>query len=58
MALKIKWTPQADKGLAIVIEYLEQRTFLNFAIGRKYQQVANQISLFLTYQNLKPIKSS
>ena len=23
MALKIKWTPQAAKGLAIVIEYLE-----------------------------------
>jgi hypothetical protein len=38
MALKIKWTPQADNGLAIVIEYLESEwTFLNFAIGRKYQ---------------------
>lgn len=23
MALEIKWTPQADNGLAIVIEYLE-----------------------------------
>jgi hypothetical protein len=29
MALKIKWTPQADNGLAIVIEYLEAEwTFL------------------------------
>jgi hypothetical protein len=38
MALKIKWTPQADNGLAIVIEYLEAEwTFRNFAIGRKYQ---------------------
>jgi hypothetical protein len=27
MALKIKWTPQADKGLAIVIEYLETECF-------------------------------
>jgi hypothetical protein len=59
MALKIKWTPQADNGLAIVIEYLEAEwTFLeNFAMEENINQVANQISLFPDlYQNLKPIK--
>jgi hypothetical protein len=25
MALEIKWTPQADKGLSVVIEYLEAK---------------------------------
>jgi hypothetical protein len=61
MALKIKWTPQADKGLAIVIEYLEAEwTFREILqLEENINQVANQISLFPDlYQNLKPIKSS
>jgi hypothetical protein len=61
MALKIKWTPQADNGLAIVIEYLEAEwTFREILqLEENINQVANQISLFLTYiQNLKPKKSS
>jgi hypothetical protein len=60
MALKIKWTPQADNGLAIVIEYLEAEwTFREFCIWKKYQPICNQISLFPdlypkseTYKNL------
>jgi hypothetical protein len=35
MALKIKWTPQADKGLAIVIEYLEAECFRKFCNWKK-----------------------
>ena len=48
MALKIKWTPQADKGLAIVIEYLEAEwTFREILqLEENINQVANQISLF------------
>ena len=48
MALKIKWTPQADKGLAIVIAYLEAEwTFREILqLEENINQVANQISLF------------
>lgn len=59
MALEIKWTPQADKGLAIVIEYLEAKwTFREILqLEENITQVTNQISLFLTYiQNLKYTK--
>jgi len=61
MALKIKWTPQADKGLAIVIEYLESEwTFREILqLEENIIQVTNQISLFPdlypkseTYRNL------
>ena len=48
MALKIKWTPQAAKGLAIVIEYLEvEWTFRELLqLEENIIQVTNQISLF------------
>ena len=48
MALKIKWTPQADNGLAIVIEYLEAEwTFREILqLEENINQVTNQISLF------------
>jgi hypothetical protein len=48
MALKIKWTPQAAKGLAIVIEYLEvEWTFREILqLEENIIQVTNQISLF------------
>jgi plasmid stabilization system protein ParE len=61
MALEIKWTPQADKGLAIVIEYLEAKwTFREILqLEENITQVTNQISLFPdlypkseTYKNL------
>ena len=61
MALKIKWTPQAAKGLAIVIEYLEvEWTFREILqLEENIIQVTNQISLFPdlypkseTYKNL------
>ena len=61
MALKIKWTPQADKGLAMVIEYLEAEWTLReiLQLEENINQVANQISLFPdlypkseTYKNL------
>ena len=61
MALKIKWTPQADKGLVIVIEYLAaQWTFREILqLEENINQVTNQISLFPdlypkseTYKNL------
>ena len=61
MALKIKWTPQADNGLAIVIEYLEAEWTLReiLQLEENINQVANQISLFPdlypkseTYKNL------
>ena len=61
MALKIKWTPQADNGLAIVIEYLEAEwTFREILqLEENINQVTNQISLFPnlhpkseTYKNL------
>ena len=48
MALNIKWTTQADKGLNKVIEYLEQewtfREILN--LEENIKQVTNQISVF------------
>jgi plasmid stabilization system protein ParE len=48
MALKIKWTPQAAKGLAIVIEYLEvEWTFREILqLEENIIQVTNQIGLF------------
>jgi plasmid stabilization system protein ParE len=48
MALEIKWTPQADKGLAIVIDYLEAEwTFREILqLEENITQVTNQISLF------------
>ena len=48
MALKIKWTPQADKGLVIVIKYLAaQWTFREILqLEENINQVTNQISLF------------
>lgn len=48
MALEIKWTPQADKGLAIVIEYLEAEwTFREvLQLEENIIQVTNQISIF------------
>jgi plasmid stabilization system protein ParE len=61
MALKIKWTPQADSSLAIVIEYLEAEwTFREILqLEENINQVTNQISLFPdlypkseTYKNL------
>ena len=61
MALKIKWTPQADNGLSIVIEYLEAEwTFREILqLEENINQVTNQISLFPnlypkseTYKNL------
>ena len=61
MALKIKWTSQANKGLAIVIEYLEAEwTFREILqLEENIIQVTNQISLFPdlfpkseTYKNL------
>jgi plasmid stabilization system protein ParE len=61
MALEIKWTPQADKGLGVVIEYLEAKwTFREILqLEENITQVTNQISLFPdlypkseTYKNL------
>ncbi|WP_291097962.1 MULTISPECIES: type II toxin-antitoxin system RelE/ParE family toxin [unclassified Flavobacterium] len=61
MALEIKWTLQADKGLAFVIEYLEAEwTFREILqLEENITQVTNQISLFpdlypksKTYTNL------
>jgi hypothetical protein len=61
MALEIKWTPQADNGLAIVIEYLEAEwTFREILqLEENINQVINQISHFLdlypkseTFKNL------
>ena len=48
MALKIKWTPQADNGLANVIEYLEAEwTFREILqLEENINHVINQISLF------------
>jgi plasmid stabilization system protein ParE len=47
MALEIKWTPQADKGLDRVIKYLEaewtEREILQ--LEKKINQVTKQISL-------------
>jgi hypothetical protein len=45
MALKIKWTPQADKGLAIVIEYLEE-DFLEKFVGKK---ISTKLPIRLVY---------
>ena len=61
MALKIKWTSQADNDLTIVIEYLEAEwTFREILqLEENINQVTNQISLFPdlypkseTYKNL------
>ena len=48
MALEIKWTPQADKGLELVIDYLEAEwTFKEILqLEENIIQVTNQISLF------------
>lgn len=48
MALEIKWTPQADNGLAIVIEYLEAEwTFREILqLEENINQVIKQISHF------------
>ena len=48
MALDIKWTPKADKGLAIVIEYLEAEwTFREILqLEKNINQVISQISHF------------
>ena len=48
MALEVNWTPQADKGLAIVIEYLEAEwTFREILqLEENINQVINQISHF------------
>jgi plasmid stabilization system protein ParE len=47
MALEIKWTPQADKGLERVIKYLEKEwTFREILrLESKINQVLHQISL-------------
>lgn len=48
MALEIIWTPQADKGLQKVIDYLEQdwtpKEILKLA--ENINQVTNQIKFF------------
>ena len=48
MALEIMWTPQADKGLAIVIDYLEAEwTFREILqLEENIIQVTNQIRFF------------
>ncbi len=48
MALNIKWTKQANKGLNKVIEYLEQEwTFKEILnLEENIKQVTNQISVF------------
>jgi plasmid stabilization system protein ParE len=48
MALEIIWTPQADKGLATVIEYLEKEwTFREILqLEENINQVVNQIRFF------------
>ena len=53
MALEIKWTSQADKGLAVVIDYLEAEwTFKEILqLEENITQVTHQISL---YPNLYP----
>lgn len=61
MALEIKWTKQADKGLSGVIEYLEEYWTINEILNLEanIKQVANQITIFPelfpksnTYRNL------
>jgi hypothetical protein len=49
MALEVKWTPQSEKGLAKVIEYLEEAcTFREILqLEENIQQVTNQICIFL-----------
>lgn len=60
MALKIKWTPQADKGLAVVIEYLEAEwTFREIL---QLEENITQVTIRLVFsqiyiQNRKPIKN-
>ncbi len=47
MALEIKWTPQADKGLEKVIQYLEAEWTLKeiLKLEKKIKQVTKQITL-------------
>lgn len=47
MALEIKWTPQADKGLERVIQYLEAEWTVReiLQLEKKIKQVTKQISL-------------
>lgn len=47
MALEIKWTPQANKGLEKVIQYLEAEWTIReiLQLERKINQVVHQISL-------------
>jgi plasmid stabilization system protein ParE len=47
MALEIKWTPQADKGLEKAIQYLEAEWTLRevFKLEKKIKQITNQVSL-------------
>jgi len=61
MALEIKWTTQANNGLAIIVEYLEAEwTFREILqLEETITQITNQISLFPdlypkseTHQNL------
>ncbi len=61
MALEIKWTPQADKGLEKVIQYLEAEWTLKeiLKLEKKIKQVTKQITLnpeqfpkSVTYKNL------
>ena len=46
MALEIKWTPQADKGLEKVIQYLEAEWTVReiLQLEKNITQVVNQIS--------------
>lgn len=47
MALEIKWTPQADKGLEKVIEYLEAEWTVReiLELENKINQLTKQINL-------------
>ena len=47
MALEIKWTPQADKGLEKVIHYLEAEWTVReiLQLEKKIKQVIKQVSL-------------
>ena len=47
MALEIKWTPQADKGLERVLKYLEAEWTVReiLQLEKKIKQVSKQISL-------------
>jgi plasmid stabilization system protein ParE len=47
MALEIKWTPQADKGLERVIKYLEAEWTVSeiLQLEKKLRQVTKQVGL-------------